>query len=444
MKCGSGLACVSRAALVGIVAVAWAAANGSGERTVRTKPATTPGVDVTRLTKADEGRLVSYVKQSGKSPVAYVVEKFKSHDIVILGETHGNRDNLEFLEKLIPAAYRKAGVRCLATEFLRSRNNQRANKIVTAATYDHDAVMDLNRDYGWIWGYKEYMDLFKAVWELNRSLPAGAEKFRIVGLDIKEDPIDTLPGSKNRSEVMRALQRRDDVMAETFIREIGRKGTKVLLHTGFHHAFTRYRQPRVLNGKLVGLVAPRLGVLLAKTYGEKVFQVRWHSRSYAADDARGMGRPRQVLGGLVDRVMAANGNRPVGFDVEGSPFAKLRDGKSYYFAFEPKVVFADINQGYVFLKPVSEFRRCRWAVGFINESNYDKARKMASFRGWVKPGEYKTPKELDARFKAIFEPQLPQRRPGSKKEENADPDRAARALFQACGKSKDRPRVILH
>ncbi|GAH86057.1 unnamed protein product, partial [marine sediment metagenome] len=129
----------------------------------------------------------------------------------------------------------------------------------------------------------------------------------------------------------------------------------------------------------------------------------------------GMGRPGQVLGGLVERVMAANGNRPVGFDVEGSPFAKLRDGKSYYFAFQPKVVFADLNQGYVFVKPVSEFRMCRWAVGFINQSNYEKARKMASFRGWIKPGECKTPKELDARFKTIFEPQLPQRLPGNKK-----------------------------
>lgn len=102
--------------------------------------------------------------------------------------------------------------------------------------------------------------------------------------------------------------------------------------------------------------------------------------------------------------MAANGNRPVGFDVEASPFENLRDGKSYYFAFQPKVVFADLGQGYVFHKPVKEFRRCRWADGFINESNYEKARKMASFRGWIKPGQYKTPQELDRRFKAIFEP----------------------------------------
>lgn len=273
--------------LVCSAGLAWA---DRTESTAGTMPATAASVDVARLTKADEARLASHVKHNGKAPVEYVVGTFKTHDIVILGEAHGCRDNLEFLAELIPVAYRKAGVRCLATEFLRSRNNLRANRIVTADTYDHDAVMDLYRDYGWVWGYKEYMDLFKAVWELNRSLPAGAEKFRIVGLDMKEDPIDTLPGWKNRDQIMQALQRRDDVMAKTFVREIGRNGTKVLVQTGLSHAFTRYRQPVVRNGKLVGLVAPRLGVLLAQTYGRKVFQIRLHQWSYAADDARGMGQ----------------------------------------------------------------------------------------------------------------------------------------------------------
>ena len=383
--------------------LAWAGGAGGTEGTAGTMPAAAAGVDVAQLTKADEARLVSHVKQNGKAPVEYVVEAFKSHDIVILGESHGCRDKLEFLGRLIPAAYRRAGVRCLATEFLRSRNNLRANRIVTADTYDQAAVMDLYRDFGWVWGYREYMDIFKAVWELNRSLPAGAEKFRIVGLDMEQDPIDALPGSKNRDEVIKALQRRDDLMARTFVREVGKTGTKVLVHTGLHHAFTRYRQPVVRNGKLVALVDPRLGCLLAQTYGRKIFQIRLHQWSYAADDARGMGRPRQVLGGLLERVMAANGNSPVGFDVQGSPFERLRDGKSYYYAFQPAVVFADLGQGYIFHKPVRQLRRCRWADGFINESNYDKARRMASFRGWIKPDQCKTPQELDRRFKSIFE-----------------------------------------
>jgi len=381
--------------LAASAAAAWAAGDAGGKSKA--------GVDVAGLTKADEARLISHVKQNGKNPVAYVVGTFKAHDIVILGESHGCRDKLEFLAKLIPAAHRQAGVRCLATEFMRSRNNQRANRIVTAETYDPDAVMDLYRDFGWVWGYKEYMDVFKAVWELNRSLPAKAEKLRIVGLDIAQDPMDAMPGAKNRDRVIQALQRRDKSMAETFVREIGRKGTKVIVHTGLHHAFTRYRQPVVRDGKLGGLVDPRFGVLLAKTYGKKVFQIRLHQWDRAADKQRGMGKPRQVLGGLVERVMAANGDKAVGFDVLGSPFGKLRDGKSYYFAFQPTVVFADLNQGYVFHKPVKQLRRCRWAVGFINQSNYDKARKMASSRGWIKPGEYKTPKELDGRFKTIFE-----------------------------------------
>ena len=32
------------------------------------------------------------------------------------------------------------------------------------------------------WGYKEYEDVYRTAWQLNHSLPPGAQRFRVVNL----------------------------------------------------------------------------------------------------------------------------------------------------------------------------------------------------------------------------------------------------------------------
>src|SRR5690606_27891916 len=39
----------------------------------------------------------------------------------------------------------------------------------------------------WHWGYKEYLDIYKTVWELNKGLPENAPKFRIFGIEEDTD-----------------------------------------------------------------------------------------------------------------------------------------------------------------------------------------------------------------------------------------------------------------
>ena len=56
---------------------------------------------------------------------------------------------------------------------------------------------------------------------------------------------------------------------------------------------------------------------------------------------------------------------PVGFDVFSSPLASLRDSASYYFHYQPTVVFSDVCRGYVVLVPWRRIRHCDWIPGFI-------------------------------------------------------------------------------
>ena len=67
------------------------------------------------------------------------------------------------------------------------------------------------------------------------------------------------------------------------------------------------------------------------------------------------------------------------------------------------MVFSDIAQGYIFLKPLAELSKIGWVKGFIDESNFEKVKAIALKRGWIKPEECNTPEQLDKKMKLIIE-----------------------------------------
>ena len=359
-------------------------------------------VDVSSLTKADHKPFVEYLKSNGKPPIEYVVDKFKQHDVVILGEGHRVRETCEFVSDLIEPLYYQAGIRYLAMEFLKYKNTSLANQLVTGETYDEELVLDLFRDYGEIWGYQEYMDILRAVWQVNHTLPPKAEKFIVIGLDSDWD-INVLRTGRSLWRLPGVIQRmiaRDKFMAKVLDWKVLKKGQKALVHIGGHHDFTRYRQPIVKNGKLVREIPPRFGCILYEKYKDKIFQIMLHRRHSSpkiiiTDEAKS----QPPLIGFLEDVLAKNGNVPVGFDVEGTPFAPLRDSKNYLFAYQNYVVFSDIAQGYIFLKPLKKLNLVSWAIGFVNKENFEQLEDFLWRRGQIQKNECQTPEELNERMK---------------------------------------------
>jgi hypothetical protein len=356
-----------------------------------------------------------YLKQNANPPVQYVVDKFKDHDVVILGEMHEVRENCKLISSLIDPLYHRAGVRCLATEFLKHKNTALANKLVTAQEYDQNLTLQLYRDLPQpAWGFKEYLDILKAIWKVNSKLGPQAQKFKILGLDSDWDAYALFCGSQNaQTATKRVVEKRDPYMAEVVINEVLKKSEKAIVHTGYNHSFTRYQLPKVINGKLTGTLPPRLGHILHKRYGGRIFQICLHQQHFGTEVLTG-GKPtsKPVLIGFMEDLLRKNQNKPIGFDIENSPFANLRDRKSYYFAFQNEVVFSDIAQGYIFLKPIRKLRKMTWVKGFIDQSNFERAKAIAQKRGWIamfekrgilKPGQCDTPEGLDKLFKLLVE-----------------------------------------
>jgi uncharacterized iron-regulated protein len=325
-----------------------------------------------------------WLDKHGATPLDYIVEKAQQHQVVVLGEYHERKDFLDLLNQAIPDLYKKAGVRVLALEVCNAEDDSNLETLVNGDQYDRALALEIARHEDWeIWGYKEYWDLLEAVWRLNKSLPKGAEHMRIIGIDKRMDyQLDELwrqnqltdPALIEKAKNQPDMYKRDDWMAQNIEDGILSPGLKGVALVGLNHSFTKYGQPKLKDGKLEK-EWPRMSAILYGKYGDKIFQIAAHgeemSPSVVDKDYKGAG---PILPSLVEKIMNARGNTSVGFDVAGSPFANLRDSESYYFRWQPKVTFADISEGFIFLKPMSSLAGCAWVDGFISDEMFKKSK----------------------------------------------------------------------
>jgi hypothetical protein len=346
----------------------------------------------------DLADFVAYLDQHGQPPVDYLISKFKAHDVVILGEMHEVRDNCEFVSISLEPLYHRAGVTCLALECLKYKDNARIEQLVTGKTYDRELALDIFRDCVWpLWGFQQYMDMLQSAWELNHKLPPEAPRFRVIGLDSDLDASQLECGSK-LAKLRMALSenRRDGEMAEIVARENLQHHRKILVLIGAFHTFPRYRTPVLRGGRLIAEAPPRFGGLLRVKPGIKTFQVLLHQPDFTpALWTTGNPELLPMLGGLLEQAVTKTGGGPVGFDVINSPFAKLRDSRSAFYALQRYVTFSDLAEGYILLKPIKQTKKVTWAKGYINSDIFPRARAIAGHRGWIKPNQAKTPAALD-------------------------------------------------
>ncbi len=352
---------------------------------------------------------VNWLNKNGKAPIAYMVEKAKQHQVVFLGEYHMKSDFLQLLNRAIPELYRAAGVRVIALEVCNAEDDQKLTKLVNGSSYDRALALEIARSENWeIWGYKDYWDILEAAWRLNHSLPKKAERMRVIGVDKRMDfQLDSLWRSKlltdealiEKAKNQPDIYKRDDWMVQAIEDGIIRPGLKGVVLIGMNHSFTKYAQPSVKEGKLTKTWARTANVLHQK-YGDKIFQIAAHGeqmRPEVADPSyKGTG---PVLPDLIEKIMAARGNQPVGFDVEGSPFARLRDSDSYYFRWQPEVSLADVNQGLIFLKPMKDLASTPWVDGFISEEMFKKSKV---YYETTYQRKFNNAKEVDDFFKAAL------------------------------------------
>jgi hypothetical protein len=353
----------------------------------------------------EEQKLAAYLKSHWKSPEDYVVEKFSKYDIVFIGESHRIKHDVELIHNLIPRLY-KAGVYNLGIEFGRYEDQEKVDRLITADKYDEDVACWLQFKQFVGWGYKEYEDIYRKAWELNKSLPKGAPKFRVVALGYK---VDWTQLQENMTDAQWKKVwfngEPDEQMAEVILKEFVEKGKKALIYSGTHHAFTRYRQPNYdyQNKKFIGFRELRMGNIIYAKIPIKVFNIFLHSPWISRENPQAGDYP---IGGVIDRVMRAFKNKRVGFDVVGTPFGVLREDRSYYSAGYPDFTLSTFCDGYIFQKQFKDYEGVTVDETFITEGNLQEAIKnLPNFeeRKYIrKPEDMINNIRRDADFKLKF------------------------------------------
>jgi uncharacterized RDD family membrane protein YckC len=339
-------------------------------------------IEVSKIT--NDTLFTNWLNKHAQSAESYAIDMAKTHQVTLFGEVHDSKDNLQFFGSIINDLYYKAGVRCIAMEVIPASMNGEIEKLIDAKEYDDELAMEIARSQGWkSWGDKEYWDVLKTVWKLNKGLPANAHKMRLVGIDDDWEMANIVllnTGGDKRgptpfTEKFRVLPAikdiingsyRDEIMARNIEKEIIEKNDKGVVWVGFAHTMLQYGWPIIQNHKVV-LIKQRLGLLLSQKYKNKIFQIELFQSFYPEIDNT-VHPP--VLRSFIETVMEKRNSAPTGFSILNSPFANIRDSYSDYFNTNPSICYEDIAQGLIFIKPINEIKHCTWTEGYISNEMF--------------------------------------------------------------------------
>jgi len=327
------------------------------------------------LTPAQRDELRAFLDAHAQPPEDYVLAKFATHDLVLIGEPHWVRQHVEFMQGMIPRLYQK-GIHTLAMEFARRVDQPLIDSLLSHPVYDEALAERLLMQSLVEWGYQEYADLYRVAWQLNRTLPAGARPFRILALNGAPDwsIIKTEAEFDDWRLRLAAIHcQTESDWAQLLIDSVLAKHEKALVYTGTHHAFTKYGQPIVRNGTLLRLESERFGQYLYQKVPQQIFMIVLDRPWPGLTDYEAP----VVLpaNGAIAEALHATPQQRVVFDLVGTPFgALISDNTVYKHGHEP-FTLDKMADGYIVLGPIAGFEPVHPIPNFVNASNLDYARR---------------------------------------------------------------------
>lgn len=341
------------------------------------------------LTIADLPRVyaedaLTYLDRNGVDPESYIIQKFENSDVVLLAEDHAVKNNLLFVQGLIPRLY-DAGVRNLGMEFGAWEDQETLDALLSAPAYDPQAARDLMYSYNVAWPYREYQDMYRAAWVFNSGLPEGAERFRILNLSYRYDWRHFGAGDARTPENMNEVFAKgapDMYRAEVIEGEVLEKRQKILVLTGTVHAFSRFEMPvfNAWSDNFCDVVKWSLGNRLYQKYPDRVLSIALHQPFPArANSGRHLVSPAN---GKIEELMHALGDRPMGFDLD-SPLGSLADSSSYSIC-DAGFTLGKLFDGYIYLAPLTDLEGATVDPEFFTGRDWEDIRQQLpdpDFRG---------------------------------------------------------------
>jgi len=284
------------------------------------------------------GSLEQYLRMSGKPPADYILSRLANHRIVILGENHWQRNDVELVKRLLPDL-RNQGI-VFAAEVFQVERQADIDRLLAASEWDVNLAHDILRSS--YWPYVQYREILEVAWKTNR-VASKSPPLRVVAIgppyDFREKKI-----------------RYDQFMVEHLLSAMPSKESHALAYVGMHHAFTRYLQIDRREGGRPSEFMDRFGNILWRRFAENVFLIALHKPDWCGPVGEGASVLCVPFGGQIDCAGLAVG-KPTGFDVLESPIAELKFPEaSFYASGHPLLRFIDYADGYIWTGPIDEVR----------------------------------------------------------------------------------------
>lgn len=286
-----------------------------------------------------------YLATVTQTPEEFLLQQLSSHRLVINGEIHRRKVSWDMLKRLIsmPDFSQKVGTVFME---LPSWCQPKMNELMASDSLNSEIILQIFREEqvnGW-WDRGEF-EFICDLWHLNSRLPSN-QKIKVVLADFQ------LPYSQlTRPEEWKSGKDRNthmaDVIASTILSSSDTRGNLFLV--GCAHAY---------RSKVSGIASTPHGKEPARTAGaqladrlgaNQVFTVFQHCM---ATDNTGRNKS-SIRGGSFDQAFKLNGNRPVGFKLNNSPFGKEPFDAILEIKYEKATgSYADNYDGYLFLHPI--------------------------------------------------------------------------------------------
>ena len=307
-----------------------------------------------------KNNLDEYILNKGNTPEKYILDKFNSHDFVFIGEYHRIKHDVDLILKLIPQLHNN-NVNNLAIEFGNYQDQYLVDSLLLLPHFDRELAKTIIFKMNPLWGYKEYIDIYKVAWEVNQS--KSKQKFRIINLGAKFDPCKKGGAWKSINP--------DIFMANVIFKELVDKNEKALIYSGNHHAFTKYHMPLYDFEKdtLWGMNTSRMGNVIYDSIKENTFHIVLHA-PWISD--KGWFQPTVLpVNGVIDSIINKFENKHIGFDIKNSPFGNLESNNSYYAFGYPNFTLDKFCDGYIYHSNIKSYEPVTIEKNFISDNNIE-------------------------------------------------------------------------
>ncbi|MFC1552595.1 RDD family protein [Candidatus Latescibacterota bacterium] len=292
----------------------------------------------------------AFLKQGQAAPVDYIIGLFDRYDVVVLSERiHSEGSQWEFIFEVVkdPRFVKKVGN--VFTEYGQVELQAFLDNFMATDGLDareiQERVIHIMRDFPvWpVWINTNFYIYLTRLYELNQSLPVD-KRIKHHFTDMSANWPD-MSNAEDYREYYSSLKNRDERMAQSVIEkmfllsESGSTSSKCLVVMNYRHGFDLIgRSPEV---KRINTYE-----FLKDTFGNRAANVLLNARLLISVP---------IAGGLWDAAFEDTGNRPAGFDFEGSPFGK---DPFDIFPFNPtvkgKLKYQDVFTGFVYAHPLDD------------------------------------------------------------------------------------------